>query len=196
MKTRFIVLLAIAFCVQGRAQFLKKLGDKAMEAAGKTVEKKVEEKSEKTASDTSDKLLNGKKKPKNQVSEEATPTENASQTTRKKSKKGKRHELLENGIFTPTAVFFDPGKSVLKPDGLQVIEEIGAVLADNPSTKITIAAYCDPADGKKKQELSEYRSMAIKTQLVQQFELNEDNIQIVIVKAQAENRRVEFKTIK
>ena len=75
MKTIFIIIGCAFFAPSANAQFLKKLGDKAIDAAGRTVERKVEEKSEKTTSDTSDKVLNPKKKAKKESSEEMSSDE-------------------------------------------------------------------------------------------------------------------------
>ena len=55
-------MLFVLGSLQGQAQFLKKLGEKAAEASKRVVEKKVEEKSERTTSDAVDKTINGKKK--------------------------------------------------------------------------------------------------------------------------------------
>lgn len=120
-----------------------------------------------------------------------------------------RHKLLETGSFTTNDILFDSGKATIKPSSFKVIDEIGNVLKENPKVKIQIIGHTDSdGDDKKNLELSEFRAMAIKTELVRKFELNEDNIQIVgkgetepVAKnnneeGKKQNRRVEFKVIK
>lgn len=45
MKKLILLLAILLICSNGNAQFLKKLGEKAVEAAVRTVERKVDEKS-------------------------------------------------------------------------------------------------------------------------------------------------------
>lgn len=61
MKTLNLLLIFLLFSLQSQAQFFKNLADKAVNAATRTVERKVEEKSETTISDVADKVLNPKK---------------------------------------------------------------------------------------------------------------------------------------
>lgn len=120
-----------------------------------------------------------------------------------------RHKLLETGTFTTNDILFDSGKATIKASSSKVIDEIGTVLKDNPKIKVAIAGHTDSdGDDKKNLELSELRAMAVKTELVRKFDLNEDMIQVSgkgesqpIAKNTSEegkkqNRRVEFKIIK
>lgn len=120
-----------------------------------------------------------------------------------------RHKLLETGSFTTNEILFDSGKASIKPSSAKVIDEIGTVLKDNPKIKVQIIGHTDSdGDDKKNLELSELRAMAVKTELVRKFELNEDFIQVIgkgetepVAKnnsedAKKQNRRVEFKIIK
>lgn len=119
-----------------------------------------------------------------------------------------RHKLLETGSFTTNEILFDTGKATIKPSSLKIIDEIGTALKDNPKIKVQITGHTDSdGDAKKNLELSELRAMAVKTELVRKFELNEDNIQITgkgetqpVAKNDNEenkkkNRRVEFNII-
>lgn len=120
-----------------------------------------------------------------------------------------RHKLLETGSFTTNEILFDSGKATIKPSSTKIIDEIGNVLKSNPKIKISITGHTDSdGDDKKNLQLSEQRAMAVKTELVRNFELNEDNIQVIglgesqpISNNKTEegkklNRRVEFKIIK
>lgn len=120
-----------------------------------------------------------------------------------------RHKLLETGSFTTNEILFDSGKSIIKPSSSKVIDEIGTVLKNNPKIKVSITGHTDnDGDDKKNLELSELRAMAVKTELVRKFDLNEDNIQVIgkgesqpIAENKSEmgkkqNRRVEFTILK
>jgi outer membrane protein OmpA-like peptidoglycan-associated protein len=120
-----------------------------------------------------------------------------------------RHKLLETGTFSTNEILFDSGKATIKPSSSKVIDEIGGVLKDNPKIKVSITGHTDSdGDDKKNLELSEFRAMAVKTELVRKFDLNEDNIQVIgkgetlpVAKNTSEdgkklNRRVEFNIIK
>lgn len=120
-----------------------------------------------------------------------------------------RHKLLETGSFTTNDILFDSGKATLKPSSATVIEEIGTVLKNNTKVKISITGHTDAdGDDKKNLELSEFRAMAVKTELVRKFELNEDNIQVIgkgesqpiadnkTEEGKKKNRRVEFTVLK
>lgn len=120
-----------------------------------------------------------------------------------------RHKLLETGSFTTNEILFDSGKATIKPSSFKVIDEIGNVLKENPKIKVQIIGHTDSdGDDKKNLELSELRAMAIKTEMVRKFELNEDFIQVIgkgeteplaknnTEEGKKQNRRVEFKILK
>ncbi len=120
-----------------------------------------------------------------------------------------RHKLLETGTFTTNDILFDSGKAIIKPSSSKVIDEIGKVLQDNPKIRISITGHTDSdGDDRKNLELSEQRAMAVKTELVRKFNLNEDFIQVIgkgetqplakntTEEGKKQNRRVEFIIIK
>lgn len=120
-----------------------------------------------------------------------------------------RHKLLETGSFTTNEILFDSGKAIIKPSSAKIIDEIGVVLKDDPKIKVSISGHTDSdGDDKKNLELSEKRAMAVKTELVRKFDLNEDNIQVFGLgetqpvtnnnteEGKKQNRRVAFKIIK
>lgn len=120
-----------------------------------------------------------------------------------------RHKLLETGSFSTNEILFDTGKATIKPSSATIIADLGKVLQDNPNIKVSITGHTDgDGDTKKNKELSEQRAMAVKTELVRKFNLNEDNIQVMgmgeanpiannkMEEGKKQNRRVEFKIIK
>jgi outer membrane protein OmpA-like peptidoglycan-associated protein len=120
-----------------------------------------------------------------------------------------RHKLLETGNFSTNEILFDTGKATIKPSSATILAELGKALQGNPKIKISITGHTDgDGDAKKNMELSEQRAMAVKTELVRKFDLNEDNIQIMgqgedkpvadnkTEEGKKQNRRVEFKVIK
>jgi OmpA-OmpF porin, OOP family len=120
-----------------------------------------------------------------------------------------RHKLLETGTFTTNEILFDVGKASIKPSSAKVIDELGKVLKENPTIRVSITGHTDSdGDDKKNLELSELRAMAVKTELVRKFELNEDYLQVIgkgeseplapnaTEEGKKQNRRVEFKVIK
>ena len=120
-----------------------------------------------------------------------------------------RHKLLETGTFTTNEILFDSGKAIIKPTSTTIIYEIGMVLKNNPKIKVSITGHTDnDGDAKKNQELSEQRALAVKTELVKKFGLNQDNIQVIgkgsskpvadnkTEAGKKQNRRVEFTVIK
>ena len=120
-----------------------------------------------------------------------------------------RHKLLETGTYTTNEILFDSGKAIIKPSSSKIIEEIGTVLKNNPKIKISITGHTDnDGDENENFKLSESRAMAVKTELVRKFDLNEDNIQVIgkgeskpvadnkTQEGKKQNRRVEFTIIK
>lgn len=116
-----------------------------------------------------------------------------------------RNKLLTEGKLVTRGILFDVGSSVIKAESAGVLKEIAGILNDNPSLKVKIIGHTDSdGDNAKNLQLSEQRAMAIKTVLVNAYNVNEDNmtaegkgeIQPVDVNTtaagKANNRRVEF----
>ena len=121
----------------------------------------------------------------------------------------KRHKLLETGSFSTNEILFDTAKATIKPSSAAILADLGKVLQENPNIKVSITGHTDgDGDSKKNLILSEQRAMAVKTELVRKFNLNEDNIQVMgqgeanpvadnkTEEGKKQNRRVEFKIIK
>ena len=121
----------------------------------------------------------------------------------------KRHKLLETGSFSTNEILFDTAKATIKPSSAAILADLGKVLQENPNIKVSITGHTDgDGDSKKNLILSEQRAMAVKTELVRKFNLNEDNIKVMgqgeanpvadnkTEEGKKQNRRVEFKIIK
>ena len=110
-KTKHTFIIILLFTFQANAQFLKQLADKAVDASARTLERKVEEKSEKTTGDAVDKTLNKKKQSKsdNSESDEASADE-------PKPKKDKKAKADKSPASVKTAKDFIPGDKVLAKD--------------------------------------------------------------------------------
>lgn len=116
-----------------------------------------------------------------------------------------RNKLLTEGKLVTRGILFDSGSAVIKPQSVGVLKEIASILNDNPGLKVKIVGHTDSdGDNTKNLQLSEQRAMAIKTALVNEFNVNEDYLtaaglgeaQPIDVNAtpagKANNRRVEF----
>ncbi len=116
-----------------------------------------------------------------------------------------RHKILDEGKFVTNDILFDVNQSVIKSSSFTVLNEMGEALKSSPKTMIKITGHTD-SDGEAvaNLKLSEERAMAIKTYLVNKFDLNEDHISVEgkgesvpvadnkTAEGKAKNRRVEF----
>lgn len=109
MQTKFTFIIVLLFSFQANAQFLKQLADKAVDASARTLERKVEEKSEKTTGDAVDKTLNKKKKSK-------SDSESEEVSDGSKSKKDKKGKADKTPAAVKTAKDFIPGDKILAKD--------------------------------------------------------------------------------
>lgn len=163
-----------------KAQFLEKLADKAADAASQTLEKKVEEKASKTTDETFDKIFesDGKKEKKKKKNSRSDKEEKSTS-----SQEGNSHEM--------TQILFDHNSSELKTQKIPDLMKIANYLWDNPDARLTIKAHVESDENQA--DLSEYRAMAIKTLLVNKYELVEDFINIEICEpGKPNNRTIEF----
>ncbi len=116
-----------------------------------------------------------------------------------------RHALLETGTFTTSDILFDIGKSSIKSSSYSTIDEVGEVMAANPTKHLEIIGYTDSdGDANSNKALSEKRAQAVKAYLVKNFNLPSSNIQTVgmgeenpvasneTTSGKKQNRRVEF----
>ncbi|KQC00149.1 OmpA family protein [Pedobacter sp. Hv1] len=116
-----------------------------------------------------------------------------------------RNKLLTEGKLVTRGILFDSGSAVIQPQSAGVLKEIAAVLNENPQLKVKIVGHTDSdGDNAKNLQLSEQRAMAIKTALVNDFNVNEDRLTAegkgetqpsdvnTTAAGKANNRRVEF----
>jgi OOP family OmpA-OmpF porin len=116
-----------------------------------------------------------------------------------------RNKLLTEGKLVTRGILFDSGSAIIKPQSAGVLKEIAAVLNENPQLKVKIVGHTDSdGDNAKNLQLSEQRAMAIKTALVNNFNVNEDHLTAegkgetqpsdvnTTAAGKANNRRVEF----
>lgn len=116
-----------------------------------------------------------------------------------------RNKLLTEGKLVTRGILFDSGSAIIKAQSFGVLKEIAAVLNDNPQLKVKIVGHTDSdGDNAKNLQLSEQRAMAIKTALVNDFNVNEDRMTAegkgetqpsdvnTTTVGKANNRRVEF----
>ncbi len=116
-----------------------------------------------------------------------------------------RNKLLTEGKLVTRGILFDSGSAIIKAQSFGVLKEIAAVLNDNPQLKVKIVGHTDSdGDQAKNLQLSEQRAMAIKTALVNDFNVNEDRMVAegkgetqpsdvnTTAVGKANNRRVEF----
>jgi len=71
------------------------------------------------------------------------------------------------GCWVIEGVFFDFDKSIIKPEGLPIIDEVATVLNSNPSMRVDIEGHTDSVGSDEwNQGLSERRARAVKDSLV------------------------------
>jgi OOP family OmpA-OmpF porin len=116
-----------------------------------------------------------------------------------------RNKLLTEGKLVTRGILFDSGSAVIKAQSAGVLKEIATVLNENPQLRVKIVGHTDSdGDNAKNLQLSEQRAMAIKTALVNDFNVNEDHLTAegkgetqpsdvnTTAAGKANNRRVEF----
>ncbi|MET6996275.1 OmpA family protein [Chitinophaga defluvii] len=116
-----------------------------------------------------------------------------------------RNKLLSEGKLVTRGILFDPGSAIVKPESAGVLKEIAAILNEHKELRVKIIGHTDSdGDNAKNQQLSEARAMAIKSILVEQYQVNEDYMTAegkgetqpvdgnATTAGKANNRRVEF----
>jgi len=77
-------------------------------------------------------------------------------------------KLLTDGKIITRGIYFDVGKSTIKPESMGVINEIVKLMNDHPDIKFSVEGHTD-SDGNDafNQKLSEDRAGAVKAQLIE-----------------------------
>ena len=116
-----------------------------------------------------------------------------------------RHKLVEEGSFSTSGILFDVNQASIKPESMGIVKEIADVLNKYPGMKVQIIGHTD-ADGNiaSNQGLSEQRAAAVKTVLMQEYQVAEERMKTAGMgsgkpiadnktrEGKAINRRVEF----
>ena len=77
------------------------------------------------------------------------------------------NDLDTKGFVDIYGIYFDIGKSVVKPEGFPVIDQIASYLKESPTTRIVVEGHTDnTGSSDKNQVLSENRAKSIKAELV------------------------------
>jgi OOP family OmpA-OmpF porin len=120
-----------------------------------------------------------------------------------------RSQLLKDGKYSTTGIYFNTGSAVIKPASHGVLMEIANVLKENPDMNINIIGHTD-SDGNEASniKLSKQRAEAVRTYLCDSFAINSKRIKTdgkgasqpvgsnQMAEGKAQNRRVEFVIIK
>lgn len=116
-----------------------------------------------------------------------------------------RHQLLETGSFTTNEILFDTNKATIKSSSKKVLDELGQVLKENPSIKLSITGHTD-SDGNDKdnQKLSEKRAEAVANYFFSNYNISKNRMESYgkgesnpiaeneTADGKKQNRRVEF----
>jgi OmpA-OmpF porin, OOP family len=116
-----------------------------------------------------------------------------------------RSKLLTEGRLVTYGIYFDSGKHSVKPESYGTINEIAAVLKENPELRIKITGHTDSdGDDALNLDLSKQRAKNVKQYLSDQFQIKPNRIETdgkgeiepIIAnnspENKARNRRVEF----
>ena len=107
MKYLLLILMTILGTQISQAQFLKKLGDKAVEAAERTVERRVEKESSKKTDEALDEVFEGNKKSKKEKRKEKK--NNKGNNSESSSSNSNNHKIIFHEQFDKVAIGDFPG---------------------------------------------------------------------------------------
>jgi len=116
-----------------------------------------------------------------------------------------RSQLLKNGKYSTTGIYFNSGSAVIKPESYGILKEIGDVLKENPAMKIDIIGHTDNDGGDAlNRKLSAQRAEAVAIYLSKSSGIDNKRIKTEgkgtsqpignneTSEGKAQNRRVEF----
>jgi len=89
-----------------------------------------------------------------------------------------KENILKDGHAAVYGIYFDTGKSVIKPESDETIKEIATLLKANPSIQVYIVGHTDN-DGKLKDnmELSQKRAEAVVNELITKHKIPSTNLE-------------------
>ncbi|WP_169304366.1 OmpA family protein [Pedobacter frigoris] len=116
-----------------------------------------------------------------------------------------RSQLLNNGKYSTTGIYFETGSANIKPQSYGMLKEIADVLDETPNMKVKIVGHTDSDGGMGLNiELSRKRAAAVKTTLEKEFGIMASRLTVdgkgasdpasnnTSPEGKAANRRVEF----
>src|SRR5690606_11025823 len=89
-----------------------------------------------------------------------------------------RRTLLSEGKISTNGILFNSGSSQIKPQSMGIVLQISQVLQQDGNLKLQIVGHTD-ADGDSQSNLtlSKERAQAVKTALVEHYNISEDRLQ-------------------
>ena len=89
-----------------------------------------------------------------------------------------KKNILKDGHMAVYGIYFDTGKSDIKPESSEMIKEIATLLQKNPSLQIYIVGHTDNA-GKLKDniELSNKRAVAVVKELITRYKIDASRLE-------------------
>ena len=89
-----------------------------------------------------------------------------------------KENILKDGHSAVYGIYFDTGKSVIKPESDETIKEIATLLKANPSMQVYIVGHTDNV-GKLKDnmELSQKRAEAVVNELITKYKIPSTNLE-------------------
>lgn len=116
-----------------------------------------------------------------------------------------RHQLIEEGKYSTSGIYFNTGSAQIKPESHGIIKEIAKLLNEYPDVKINIIGHTDnTGNAASNQQLSEQRAAAVKQYLNKVFGIDNNRMNTSgkgasepvadnkTAEGKAQNRRVEF----
>ncbi|MCK0123862.1 OmpA family protein [Gelidibacter sp. F2691] len=116
-----------------------------------------------------------------------------------------RSQLLKNGKFSTTGIYFDTAAAAVKKQSYGVLSDIATMLRDNAEVSLTVIGHTDnQGDEVYNQTLSEQRAAAVRDILISEFGIAGERLQFsgkgesdpvadnATENGKANNRRVEF----
>ncbi len=88
-----------------------------------------------------------------------------------------KKQLDQKGMVTLYGINFDTGKATIKPESYPLLNEVGKLLTDNASLKLSIEGHTDNVGNKDaNQKLSEQRAASVKEYLVKNAKIAPDRL--------------------
>jgi OOP family OmpA-OmpF porin len=86
--------------------------------------------------------------------------------------------ILKDGHMAVYGIYFDTGKSDIKPESAETLKEIATLLQKNPSLQIYVVGHTDNVGKfKDNMELSQKRAEAVVNELITKYKVSSTNLQ-------------------